>query len=212
MQGELAAARKDGRINDDVVLWLEHFPVFTLGRRGGRENLKVTDAFLEKQNISVAPAERGGNITYHAPGQLIAYPIIDLNAAKLSIPEYVTRLEEVMIRTAADYGVGAERNPLNRGVWVGNKKLGSVGIAIRRGISFHGLALNVELSLLPFEWINPCGLENVGVTSIRQECGRHIEMQPARDAAQQHMETVLNVKSRLTPLSKIERMLEGPPQ
>lgn len=212
LQTNLASARKDGRIGDDVVLWLEHFPIFTLGRRGGRENLKVSDAFLEKQNISVVPVERGGNITYHAPGQLIAYPIIDLGAARLSIPDYVCRLEEVMIRTAADYGVRAERNPLNRGVWVGGKKLGSVGIAIRRGISFHGLALNVEICLHPFEWINPCGLEHVGVTSLGKECGRRIDMAAARDRAQRHMEKVLHLKSSSISLLNLERLIQGQPR
>jgi len=212
VQSDLADARKDGRIGDDVVLWLEHFPVFTLGRRGGRENLKVPDGFLEERGISVVPSDRGGDITYHAPGQLIAYPIIDLSAARLTVPEYVTCLEEVMIRTAGDYGVVAQRNPLNRGVWVGDKKLGSVGIAIRHGISFHGLAINMELSLLPFEWINPCGLKHTGITSVGKESGKHIDMREARDAGQRHMEKVFNVKSVLTPYAEIEHRLAGHPE
>jgi lipoate-protein ligase B len=214
LQIDLTEARKNGRVANDVVLWLEHFPVFTLGRRGGRENLLVTDGFLEERGISVVPSDRGGDITYHAPGQLIAYPIIDLSAARLTVPEYVTCLEEVMIRTAEDYGVGAKRNPLNRGVWVGEKKLGSIGIAVRHGISFHGLAINMDLSvtslgLLPFEWINPCGLKHTGVTSVGKESGKRIDMIAARNAAQRHMEKVFNVKSVFTPFAEIERHMAG---
>jgi len=98
----------------------------------------VSETLLEQSGIPVFHAERGGNITYHGPGQLVGYGIVDLHAAQLTVTDYVTALEEVMIRTAAHWGVIAERNPINRGVWVGNNKLGSIGIAVRRGITFHG--------------------------------------------------------------------------
>ena len=144
-----------------VVLLLEHPPVFTLGQRGGMENLKVTQAFLERSGISVIQAERGGSITYHGPGQLVVYPVIDLKQAGVSVAGYVEALEEVMIRTAGDWNISAGRNPAGRGVWVGTAKLGSIGIRVRRTVAFHGLALNVSVSLTPFDWINPCGLEGV---------------------------------------------------
>lgn len=194
LQTRLVAARKEGRIRTDVFLCLEHPPVFTLGRRGGLENLMVSEDFLRKSGIPIVHIERGGNITFHGPGQLIGYPIINLHAAKLSVVGYVEKLEEVMIRTAADFGIEAERNPLNRGVWVGNNKLGSIGIAIRRGISFHGFAFNVNLSLEPFGWINPCGLQGVGVTSLARELSGKVSMKQARKAARQHIETVFEVR------------------
>jgi lipoyl(octanoyl) transferase len=157
LQSGLVAARREGRLARDLFIFLEHPPVFTLGRRGGRENLVVPESLLEKSGISVVQVERGGNITYHGPGQLVVYPIIDLQAAGLGVTEYVSALETVMIRLAADFGVNAQRDARNRGVWVGNNKLGSIGIAVRRGVSFHGLAFNANLALAPFGWINPCG-------------------------------------------------------
>ena len=138
-----------------VVLMLEHPPVFTLGQSGGIENLRVPLAFLEQSGICVIQAERGGSITFHGPGQLVVYPVIDLKPAGLSVAGYVQALEEVMIRTAADWNISAGRNPAGRGVWAENAKLGSIGIRVRRTVAFHGLALNVSLSLAPFEWIQP---------------------------------------------------------
>jgi lipoate-protein ligase B len=171
LQLRLHTARERRIIKSDILLLLEHPPVFTLGRRGGRENFKVSDVFLREANVPVVHVERGGDITFHGPGQLLGYPILDLRAAGLTVTGYVERLEEVMIRTAAHWGVHAARNPLNHGVWVGDRKLGSLGIAVRRGIAFHGFALNVNMSLEPFGWIEPCGLHGVQMTSIGREIG-----------------------------------------
>jgi lipoate-protein ligase B len=179
LQTRLVAARKTKQLGSDVIMILQHPQVFTLGRRGGRENLVVPEAFLQSRDIAVVPAERGGNITYHGPGQLVVYPIMDLAARRLAVDDFVTLLEEVMIRTADSWGVAAERNALNRGVWIGSSKLGSVGIAIRKGISFHGMALNISTDLEPFGWINPCGLHNVAVTSLEQASGLKISMDAA---------------------------------
>jgi len=156
LQSSFVDARKKNIIDTDIFILLEHPPVFTLGRRGGLDNLLATEEFLENFGIPVVHVERGGNITFHGPGQLVVYPIIDLRITGLTVPDYVSSLEEIMIRTAADWGIKAGRNPINRGVWKKNNKLGSVGIAVRRGISFHGFAFNVNLSLEPFTWINPC--------------------------------------------------------
>jgi len=193
LQKELVAARIDKTIDHDIVISLEHPPVFTIGRRGGRENLTVSEEFLEAKGIPVIDVERGGNITFHAPGQLIVYPIIRLENAGLKIDQYITRLEEVMIQTAAAYGVRAATNSLNRGVWVGNNKLGSIGICVRRGIAFHGLALNVNLELDPFGWINPCGLHGIGVTSIKLELSRHLPMDEVRSTMKRTMENAFKV-------------------
>lgn len=151
--------------------------------------------------------ERGGSITFHGPGQLVAYPIIDLREAGLKVVDYVTGLEEVMIRTAADWKIRAGRNPLNRGVWVGQNKLGSIAITIRRGVSFHGFALNVNISLIPFEWIHPCGLKGIGMTSIDRERSKKVSMQQARASLKQHLQTVFGVELIMVNLSALQGFL-----
>jgi lipoate-protein ligase B len=194
LQHRFVAARKTGDLACDVLILLEHPPVFTLGRRGGRENLIVPADFLANAGIQVIQAERGGNITYHGPGQLVAYLVCDLEAAKMGVKDFVHFLEEVMIRTAAEWGVAAERNPVNRGIWVGNSKMGSIGIAIRRGITYHGLAFNVDVSLEPFGWINPCGLPDVGVTSLKLASGRSLSMPSVRRVFKGHIQTIFGTE------------------
>ncbi len=194
LQLRLVAARSQGRMPADVLLFLEHPPVFTLGRRGGRENLLVSEAWLGRSGIAVVQIERGGNITYHGPGQLVVYPIVHLPGVGLGVVDLVDRLEEVMIRTCAGWGVPTGRNPLNRGAWVGMKKIGSIGIAVRRGVSFHGLALNVNLDMKPFGWIQPCGLEGVGATSIQAEAGKPVDIADAKRIMQKHIEAVFQAK------------------
>ncbi len=203
LQTDLAAARKDNRIDTDVVLLLEHPPVFTLGRRGGRENLNVSEEMLTNRGIPVIQVERGGDITYHGPGQLVVYPVVDLTAARLGVVDYVEMLEEVVIRAAADWGIAAGRNPLNRGVWVGNSKIGNIGIAVRRGISFHGVAININLSLEPFTWINPCGLTGIGITSLEKELGRRVCMVSVRRRVKHHLGQVFKVDLIPTELESL---------
>lgn len=205
LQSHLVAARKERVLDRDLVLFTEHPPVFTLGSNGGLNNLTVPEGFLKKAGIPVIRVERGGDITFHGPGQLVVYPIIDLRAARLPVTHYVEKLEEVMIRTAGDWGVEAERNAANRGVWVGNNKLGSVGIAIRHGISFHGLAFNVNISLEPFGWMNPCGLKGVGITSMEQELSDKVSMSRVRGAMRGHIETVFGAKLVMTSLSELQK-------
>lgn len=194
LQTDLVDARIKNDILSDVVLLLEHAPVFTLGRRGGDENLLVSESFLEKSGISVVQVERGGDITYHGPGQLIVYSIMDLHTARIGVVEFVEALEKVMLKTVAFWGIKAERNPINRGIWVGNQKLGSIGIALRKGVSFHGLALNVNLDLTPFSWIQPCGLQDVQMTSMKQESSRKISMRKVRKSIKENFESVFSMK------------------
>lgn len=202
LQRDIVAARIDGKIDVNVILILEHFPVFTLGRRGCRENLMVHEQFLKKLNIKVLHVERGGNITFHGPGQLVIYPIIGLSTCGLKVIDYVAGLEEVMVRTAEDWGIRAVGHPKNRGVWIGEKKLGSIGIAIRRGISFHGIALNVNLCLEPFSWINPCGLKNIKMTSMANETRKSITMDTVKAQVTRHFEDVFGFQMR--PIRLIE--------
>jgi len=193
----LVTARECGIIVQDILLLMEHEPVFTLGRRGGRQNLRVSELFLKEARIPVVHVERGGDITFHGPGQLIGYPIMDLRAAKLTVTGYVERLEEIMIRTAAHWGVHATRNRLNHGIWVEGRKLGSLGIAIRRGITFHGFALNVNVSLEPFGWINPCGLQGVKMTSLEQQIARKVSMKEVREQMKHNIKEVFDVDLNL---------------
>jgi len=190
LQRNLVLARQTGAMENDVVLILEHPSVFTLGRRTNIENLKASSAFLERKKIPVIPVERGGDITFHGPGQLVVYPIINLTKAGLNVMDYVASLEEIMLRTASDWGIPAKRNSVNRGIWIANKKLGSVGISVQRGISFHGFALNVNLSLKPFKWIHPCGLQSIGVTSMEKELSHKISMSQVREVVAHHFESV----------------------
>ena len=203
LQSDLVAARKEKVIDRNLVLLMEHPPVFTLGSNCGLNNLRVPRSYLEQSKIPVIRVERGGDITFHGPGQLVVYPIIDLRTARLPVASHIETLEEVMIRTAEAWGVKAERNPANRGVWVGSKKLGSVGIAIRHGISFHGLAFNVNVSLEPFGWINPCGLKDVGMTSMEHELSRKVAMDRMRQTMKRCMETAYGVQFVATSLSAL---------
>jgi len=195
LQRRLVDELRRGIVQNDTLLLLEHEPVFTLGHNGGRENLMVPDDLLEERGIEVVQTERGGNITYHGPGQLIVYPLFRIADAGFGIPEYVAGLEEVMIRTALDWGVSATRSPRNHGVWVGGKKLGSVGIAIRRGVAFHGIALNVNLSLEPFYWINPCGLSGVRMTSLEEEGSDNPDTTLVSGTIVHHLEAVFGIRT-----------------
>ncbi len=204
LQQDIVSAKNAGSIVTDIIMILEHEPVFTIGRNGDKKNLKVSEAFLKGIDVTVVRIERGGDITYHGPGQLVVYPIINLRKAGLSVKHFVFNLEEIMIRIAADWGVSAERNLKNPGVWVKDKKLGSIGITIRRGISFHGFAFNVYLSLEPFNWVNPCGLKGVSMTSMRQELGYELSMDYVRGSVRNHISSVFGIKLNRTDLSCLQ--------
>jgi lipoate-protein ligase B len=158
----------------------------------------VSEERLTQAGIDVVSIERGGDITYHGPGQLVAYPLLDIRRAGMGITDLVDALEEIMINTAAVFGIEAKRNPLNRGVWIGHAKLGSIGIAVRKDITFHGMALNVNLDLTHFSWINPCGLKGVGMTSLQAAVGDTVDMQVARHALRENMQTILGAALKPT--------------
>lgn len=169
LQQHYVEQKKAKTLETDVVLMLEHPAVFTLGKRGGRENLVVSEAFLKEKRVPLVQTGRGGNITFHGPGQLVVYPIMDLDRAGMGVADFVHLMEEIMIKMAGDAGVTAHRSAANHGIWVENRKLGSIGLSITRGISFHGLAMNANLDLTPFSWVNPCGLAGVSMTSLENE-------------------------------------------
>lgn len=172
LQVDLVERRISGALDRDLFLLVEHPLVFTLGRHADRSHLGLSEAVLRERGAELTRIERGGEVTCHNPGQLVVYPIVHLRAARLAVRDHVARLEEVMLRIAAEWGVVASRDPRNRGVWTTGRKLGSVGVAVRHGVAFHGLALNVANDLEPFTWINPCGLAGVTMTSLTRESGR----------------------------------------
>lgn len=203
LQLRLIDARKNEALKRNVVLFLEHPPVFTLGRRGGLTNLKVGEEFLASRGIPLVHVERGGDVTYHGPGQLVAYPVVHLRDMGLGVLPFVEGLEEVMIRTVADWGITAGRDPRNRGAWVGPGKIGSLGIAVRRSVSFHGLALNVNTNLEPFTWVNPCGLQGVMITSMKQILAKDTPMDDVKVSAKAHMESVFGVRLEFSKLEDV---------
>jgi lipoyl(octanoyl) transferase len=176
LQEELVEARHAQRVHDTLLL-LEHAPpVITLGRGAKPENILRSRELLAAQGIEVHETGRGGDVTYHGPGQLVAYPIFDLSPDRRDVRKYVSGLEEVMIRVASSYGIRAERVQGLNGAWVGANKIGAVGVRITRWITMHGLALNVSTALDAFELIVPCGIVGKGVTSLERELGRSVAM------------------------------------
>jgi len=151
---------------DCILILLEHEPVLTMGRSGGRENLLVDERELERLGVELRSTGRGGNITYHGPGQVVAYPILNLGKWKKNLPWYVHSLEEVVIRVLGDYGIEAGRKPEYRGVWVKESKITAVGIAVKRWFTIHGFALNVRVNKEHFRLINPCGIKDYTIASM----------------------------------------------
>jgi lipoyl(octanoyl) transferase len=166
LQQELIAARKQGTAPDQLLL-LEHPHVITMGRNGHHENLLASAEILERAGISFFPTDRGGDVTYHGPGQLVAYPILDLREWKRDVGAFVRAVEQTIIDTLADYGIAAGRIPKLTGVWVGERKIAAIGVHISRWVTSHGLALNVSTDLSYFQYIVPCGLTKP-VTSMAQ--------------------------------------------
>jgi len=166
----LRDAREDGAV-PDVLLLLEHPPVYTRGRRSSDEELPMAREWYEMQGIEVRDTDRGGRVTYHGPGQLVAYPIVSLRPYGDDVHEYVRRLERVAIEALGEHGVSAGTRERLTGVWVGDRKIGSIGVHVSRGVTTHGLAVNVNNDLQPFEWIVPCGIEGCRVTSLSRELG-----------------------------------------
>ncbi len=170
LQERLVAARQAGEIGD-VVLLLEHPKVITLGRAAKQEHVLFSEEALEARGYELFATGRGGDVTFHGPGQLVMYPILDLKPDREDVRRYVRDLEEAMIRTCADHGVRAERVSGLNGAWVGNNKIGAVGVRLSRWVTMHGLALNVSTDLSSFNAIVPCGLAGRGVTSLGKELG-----------------------------------------
>jgi lipoyl(octanoyl) transferase len=187
LQRALVDERRAGRVGD-LLLLVEHPHVLTLGVRGdgGRSHILATAEALASRSVDIHETGRGGDITYHGPGQLVGYPIIDLKPDRCDVHRYVRDLEEVLIRVAADYGIEAGRVPGLTGVWVGESKLAAIGVRIARWVTSHGFALNVTTDLAYFNLIVPCGIADRGVTSLAALLGRAVDRGEVEDRVVRH--------------------------
>jgi len=187
LQQRVQAARVAGEIPDTLLL-VEHPPVVTLGRAARDDgHLRLPREVFTARGFEVHEVGRGGDVTYHGPGQVVAYPIVDLKPDRQDVRRYVWTLEEAMIRTAAEYEVEAGRVQGFNGTWVGNNKIGAVGVRISRWVTMHGLAFNVTTDLSHFDLIVPCGIQGKGVTSLARETGKDVPRAEVEDALIRHM-------------------------
>ena len=182
LQRELVEERRAGNV-PDLLLLLQHPPVITLGVKGdgGRANVLVSDRRLAELGVQVSETGRGGDVTYHGPGQIVGYPILDLKPDRCDVHRYVRDLEDVMIRVCADYGVDAGRIKGLTGTWVGSEKIGAIGVRISRWITSHGFAFNVNTNLNDFQLIVPCGITDHGVASLEKATGRTLSTAEVED-------------------------------
>jgi lipoyl(octanoyl) transferase len=183
IQKRLVGQRKAGEIPDQLLL-LEHPPVITLGVkvRGSREHVLASPAALRSAGLELFETGRGGDVTYHGPGQLVGYPILDLTPDRRDVHRYVRDLEQVMIEAAASFGIEAGRSPGLTGAWVGGEKLAAIGVRISRWVTSHGFALNVNTNLSHFAYIVPCGITERGVTSLERLLGRPVRLRDVENA------------------------------
>jgi lipoyl(octanoyl) transferase len=180
LQERLVVERQAGRIPDQLLL-LEHDPVFTLGRNAQVQNVLLPAEALRERGFEVFETGRGGDVTYHGPGQVVGYPILDLSPNRRDVHRYVRDLEEVMIRTCADYGLAASRVAGLTGTWLGDEKIGAIGVRIARWVTSHGFAFNVGTDLSAFDLIVPCGIRGRGVTSLERKLGRPVPLDDVMD-------------------------------
>lgn len=169
LQRELAGRRVSGELAEDVLVLVEHPPVVTLGRRAADNKLPVSADFLASRGIELFEVERGGGVTFHGPGQLVGYPILDLRGYRADLHWYLRSLEEALIRTLAAYGVPAEPRAGFTGVWTRGRKIASIGVHARAWVTWHGFALNVTTDLSYFDLMTPCGIDGVVMTSLERE-------------------------------------------
>ena len=180
LQKEIFSKRVSGEVEDFLFL-LEHPNTYTLGKTAHKENLKESDDYLTENQITVYDIDRGGDITYHGPGQIVGYPIIDLNNWFKDTHKYLRALEEVIILTCSDYGLNCERNSKHTGVWIEDRKIAAIGIKVSRWITMHGFAFNVNTDLNLFNGIIPCGIQDKSVTSLAKELNREVEIKEVKE-------------------------------
>jgi lipoyl(octanoyl) transferase len=199
----------------DVLLLLEHNPVYTKGRRSQPGELAMGEDWYRMQGIEVCETDRGGAVTYHGPGQLVGYPIVSLKPYGDNVHEYVRRLERLMIGSLGAYGIEAEVIDGLTGVWVGGgapegRKIGSIGVHVSRGVTTHGFAVNVNNDLQPFEWVVPCGIEGVRMTSLCREFGSEVDMDACMDVVTERFGEIYDREPVATTLEALTERLGAP--
>lgn len=194
LQKRLLQEHIEGR-GSDTLLLLQHNPVITIGRSGSRSNILLSESALAAAGIEVCEIERGGDVTYHGPGQLIGYPIINLQHFRKDVHWYLRQLEEVIIRVLTEYGIAGERIEDYTGVWVGNEKIAAIGISVRRWITYHGFAFNINPDMSHFQMITPCGITDKGVTSLERLLGYSIDIDEVADRVACIFAEVFNVSA-----------------
>ena len=209
-QQRLVAARKANAI-DDVLLFCEHPHVITLGRNANRSNLLASEHVLRQKNVELHPTNRGGDITYHGPGQLVGYPILNLDKIKRDVGWYVRTLEEAMLRASSDFGVTAYRVPGKTGIWVqaapSEEKLAAIGVHISRWVTSHGFAYNVATDLRYFDLIVPCGIADRKATSLEKLLHRDITIEEVELRLAHHLADLINRDLRLVSRDELESIL-----
>jgi lipoyl(octanoyl) transferase len=198
MQDRIRTRRQADEIPDALLL-LEHPPVYTKGRRAEAADLPMGEDWYRMQGIEVCESDRGGRVTYHGPGQLVGYPIVRI----ADVPAYVRTMERAIVGALAEEGVEAEVRPGETGVWSSGAKIGSIGIHVSRGVTTHGFAVNVDNDLQPFEWIVPCGLEGVRMTSVCKETGRAGALGCFRKRAAYRLARELGLRQRIVSLERL---------
>jgi len=200
LQKRLVQMRSREVINDILIL-LEHPPVFTVTRKATLNNVLASPDELKEKGISVCKTNRGGDITYHGPGQLVGYPIMDLKDYGKDLHKYIRTIEEMIINVLMDYSISAHRDKIHPGVWVGNEKIAAIGIAVKSSwITMHGFALNINPDLNHYALIVPCGISDRGVTSLSKLLGKPISQKEVRHKLIQHYQDVFNLNTReITP-------------
>jgi len=187
---------------EEALYLLEHPHVITRGRNASGSTLRAGRDLLESRGVALVQTDRGGDITYHGPGQLVGYPILQLEPERRDIRRYVTDVEEVLIRTLTGFSIAAHRNAAHRGVWIGDRKIASVGIRISRWVTSHGFALNVNTDLSYFSLIVPCGIENCRMTSMASELGRSLDMQEVKRAVVRAFLSVFGREVAVAPIGE----------
>ena len=195
----IKAAKEKGEDTENYLLFVEHPHVYTLGKSGDEANMLVNAARLRAEHAEFVRVDRGGDITYHGPGQLVVYPVIDMANFGVGVKDYVDRLEEVVIRTVRQYGIAGERLAGATGVWVEPhslraRKICAIGIRCSRFVTMHGFALNVNTDLDYFHYINPCGFRDKGVTSIAREIGREVPMPEVKKLVKRQFEALFGME------------------
>ncbi|MGA7837172.1 MAG: lipoyl(octanoyl) transferase LipB [Ignavibacteriaceae bacterium] len=193
LQKEVLTLRSDGKVND-VLFLLEHPHTYTLGKVADKSNLISSKEYLEKNKISVYDIDRGGDITYHGPGQIVGYPIIDLKSWVMDTHKYLRALEEVIIQTCAEYGVKGTRNPKYTGVWIEDRKIAAIGIKVSRWITMHGFAFNINTDLDLFNGIIPCGISDKEVTSLSKEINKDISISEVKEKLVNNFKSIFEYK------------------